>query len=172
MTPPVTKARIATASKRLTNADIAARACREADLPFYAACALLEQESGGRNVYGHDEDGALAGYPGEVNAENYAVFRWLVFDKGQASNGVGPCQITYPGYFTDMEQQGLRPYDAGDNMLYGFRLLKANYARLGQWAGAGAVYNGGPRPNAKALGYGRDFAKKVNQWKTRLEIPS
>jgi hypothetical protein len=170
MTAAVTKVRIATASDYLRNADIAAVACREANLPFYVACALLEKESGGRNIYGHDAGGALSGFPGEVNKDNYAVFKWLVFERGMSSNGVGPAQITYKGYFTDMEKRGLKPYDAHDSMLYGFELLKANYDRAGTWTAAGAVYNGGPRPNYTALAYGRDFAVKVAAWKKRLGI--
>lgn len=170
MTPPVTKARIAIASKHLANAGVAAVACREANLPFFVACALLEKESGGHNVYGHDKGGALAGFPFDVSEDNYLVFEWLVFTKGQTSNGVGPCQITYKGYFREMEEQGLEPWNVHDNMLFGFRLLKANYARHSSWATAGAIYNGGPKPNRAALDYGNDLAKKVGQWKKRLEI--
>jgi len=163
MTAPVTPARVAIAAKSLQNADIAAIACREAGLPFFAACALLEKESGGKNVYGHDKGGALAGFPGVVNAGNFEVFRWLVFDKGQTSNGVGPCQITFKGFFVDMESQGLKPWSPHDNMLYGFRLLKRHYDAGGSWVAAGTAYNG-------ARSYGVDLDRKVTEWKKRLGI--
>lgn len=162
-TPPVTQARITTAGKTLQNAHIAAVACRDAGLPFYVACALLEKESGGRNVFGNDKGGALSGFPDTVNKDNYAVFRWLVIDKGQTSNGVGPCQITYRGFFTDMEKRGLKPYDAHDNMRYGFELLARYEREKGSWAAAGTAYNG-------AAAYGRDLEKKVAEWKQRLGI--
>lgn len=169
--PPVTARRIQIAKDfGLVNADVAAVACREAGIPFFVACALLEKESGGRNVYGHDAGGALSGFPLSVNRHNYAVFRWLVFDKGQTSNGVGPVQITYKGFLTDMEDKGMKPWDAHDNMLYGFRLLKASYDKHSSWATAGAIYNGGPKPNKAALAYGRDLKDKVDQWKRRLGI--
>lgn len=170
MTAPVTKARIGIASKILANADAAAVACREANLPYFAACALLEKESGGHNVYGNDKGGALAGFKFDVDESNYLVFEWLVFVKGQLSNGVGPCQITFKPYFREMEQQGLDPWNPHDNCLFGFRILAANYRATGDWEQAFARYNGGPHPNAAAQAYGKDGAKKLTEWKQRLGI--
>lgn len=171
---PVSAARIKIASEfGLENVDAAARACRKAGLPFAVACALLEQESGGRNVYGHDVGGALAGYPRAVNRDNFAVFRWMVLDRGMTANGVGPCQITYAGtrrangtrdggYFRQMDEQGLRPWVAEDNMQFGFALLRAHYeSGPKSWAAAGTRYNGSPS-------YGADLAAKVAAWKLRL----
>lgn len=152
----------------LKNVAAIAFACREAEVPFAVACALMEQESGGRNVYGHDAGGALSGYPRLVTEENFKVFEWLVFDQGQTSNGVGPAQITYKGYFTQMKTEGLLPWDAHDNMLFGLRILRANFNATNSWEKAGARYNGGPRPNADAQGYGRDLAEKIDQWRKRF----
>ena len=163
MVAPVTKGRIAIAAKTLANADVAAVACRKAGLPFYSACALLEKESGGKNIYGNDKGGVLSGFPGEVNADNFAAFRWEVVERGRTSNGVGPAQITYRGFFVDMAKQGLRPWVPADNMLYGFRLLKAHYDAGGSWIAAGELYNG-------ARTYGIDLSKKVDEWKQRLGI--
>lgn len=170
MTGPVTPKRIATAAKTLENAEAAAVACRKVGLPYFAACALLEQESGGRNVYGHDKGGVFDGLGQiEVTDVNFMLFLTKVF-AGQTSNGVGPCQITYRGYFPQMLERGLNPATPLDNMTFGFELLAANYGRLGSWEKAGAAYNGGPRPNAAALAYGRSLAAKVAAWKTRLGI--
>lgn len=173
---PVTEERIRIAEKfGLQNVGPAALACRNAEppLPFWAACALLQKESGGRNVYGHDAGGALSGFPHQVNRGNWDVFRWLVIDKGQTSNGVGPCQITYAGemkggrrgggYFGIMEERGLRPWIPLDNMIFGFGLLAAHKERLGTWAKAGEAYNG-------SEAYGADLVKKINEWRTRLKI--
>ncbi len=164
--PPVTQRRIDIAKKfGLSNVDTIARACRDAGVPFYVACALFEKESGGRNVYGNDKGGALSGFPGAVNYGSYAVFKWLVFEKGQTSNGVGPAQITYKGFFTDMEKQKLKPYVVYDNMLYGLKLLNSHYLAGGKsWRVAGAKYNG-------ADTYGADLDKKIREWGKRLEIP-
>ena len=136
-------------------------ACRAARLPFFAACALMEKESRGRNVYGNDSGGTFAGAPFGVNKYNWEVFRWLVIVKGERSNGVGPCQLTYKGFFTDMESKGLKPYDVYDNMLYGFRLLRGYKNEHGSWAGAGTAYNGSST-------YGREFADLVEKWRARI----
>lgn len=137
-------------------------ACREARIPFYVGCALMEKESHGRNVYGNDSGGTFAGAPFGVTKYNWEVFRWLVIAKDQRSNGVGPCQLTYKGFFTDMESKGLKPYDPHDNMLYGFRLLKSYKDKHGTWQEAGASYNG-------SASYGRAFAALVEQWKDRIQ---
>lgn len=174
--PPVTQARIDIAKKfGLVNVDEAAVACRAAGLPFYAACALLEKESGGRNVYGHDKGAVLSGFPDEVSEANYRAFSWEAITRGLPSNGVGPCQITYAGgqradgsrdggYFRQMIAAGLKPWVPLDNMTFGFGLLLGHYNAHGHdWAAAGTAYNG-------ASAYGKDLAAKVAAWRTRLGI--
>lgn len=172
MTPgPVTSKRIRTATKYgIANAGAAAVACRRAGIPFFVACALLEKESGGRNIYGHDRGGAFSGAGDtQVTDINFMRFLTLVFG-GQTSNGVGPCQITYKGYFPIMLDRGLNPADPLDNMTFGFELLAANYRTAGTWELAGARYNGGGNPNASARAYGADLQHRITQWKNRLEI--
>lgn len=161
---PVTQKRIDIAKKfGLVNVDDAAIACRKAGLPFYAACALLEKESGGRNVYGHDKGGVLSGFSLDVNVDNFAAFLFEV-NRGQTSNGVGPCQITFKGYFAQMIAKGLSPWVPADNMQFGFGLLLGHYNAHGHdWAAAGTAYNG-------ASAYGNDLAAKVAAWRTRLGI--
>lgn len=164
MTKPVTPKRIKIATQHgIANAEVAAEVCREVGLPFFVACALLEQESMGRNVYGHDAGGAMSGFPDPVNFGNWRVFRWLVIDKGQTSNGVGPCQLTYKGFFLDMEKQGLKPWRVRDNMLYGFRLLKGYHDKNGNWILSGQAYNG-------SRAYGEDLNVKIKEWKRRLGL--
>jgi hypothetical protein len=121
----------------------------------------MEKESRGRNVYGNDAGGTFAGAPFGVTKYNWEVFRWLVVDKGERSNGVGPCQLTYKGFFTDMERQGLKPYDVYDNMLYGFRLLRKYKDEGGSWQNAGTKYNG-------SSAYGKDCAGLVEKWRLRI----
>lgn len=180
MTAPVTKARIAIAAKKLQNAEAAAVACRKAGLPFFAACALLEKESGGRNVYGHDKGGVNTVKGDlEVTRDNFLAFLMKVMN-GATSNGVGPLQITYAGaldhghrdggYFRLMLTEGLMPWIPEDNMLQGFRILAANYKRTGDWTEAAAMYNGGPHPNEVAMAYGRDFKTKLEAWKRAFGI--
>jgi hypothetical protein len=155
----------------LVNVDVIAEVCRIAGVSFPVACALYQQESGGRNVYGHDVGGALSGYPHPVNLHNWRVFKWLVIDHGYQSNGVGPSQITYAGaakngkrdggFFREMEEQGLRPWVVHDNMLFGLQLLKKHYDATGNWVDAGERYNG-------AHQYGLDLAQKIEEWRKRF----
>ncbi len=162
MLEPVTQARIDIATAYgLTNVETIAAVCRDVGIPFFAACALFEKESGGRNVYGNDAGGALSGFPKLVTEDNYAVFEWLVFTKGMWSNGVGPSQLTYKGFLTDMKAKGLRPWDVAENMTYGLTLLWGYRQTTGSWMDAGRLYNG-------ATEYGVDLDAKVKQWRARL----
>jgi hypothetical protein len=132
-------------------------------LPFYAACALMEKESGGRNIYGHDRGGVFTiDGTKPVTRENWLEFRRLVVEQGRTSNGVGPAQITYRGFFPLMEAAGLRPWVPVDNMLFGCRLLRGYFYEGGEsWVYAGRRYNG-------AEAYGVDLARRVSAWRSRL----
>ena len=169
---PVSPTRIQIAKEAgLQNVDTIALTCREARVPFPVACALFQKESGGRNVYGNDRGGTLSGYPYEVTVDNYRVFRWLVVTNGHVSNGVGPVQITYAGalkngrrdggFFKQMEDQDLKPWDVHDNMLFGLQLLRRHYLATGSWRAAGERYNG-------AAAYGEDLLKRISEWQARF----
>jgi len=129
---PVTAEQIEIAkSHGMQNVELIAQCCNETSARFYIALAMLEKETGTcRNVYGHDVGGALSGFPNPVTKDNYEVFKWLVFTKGQRSNGVGPSQLTFKGFFTDMESKGLKPYDMHDNIAYGVKLIQQYYREL------------------------------------------
>lgn len=181
MAKPVTGRRIAIGALRVQNATAAAHACRKAGIPYFVALALLEKESGGRNIYGHDKGGVNT-IKGDmpVTERNFLLFLVRVMN-GETSNGVGPLQITYAGelkkgghrdggYFRQMAEQNLCPWIPEDNMLFGFKILAEHYKATGSWEAAGARYNGGSRPNATALAYGRDLADKASAWKVRLGV--
>jgi hypothetical protein len=146
----------------LVNVDPLADAAVFADVPFHVACALMEKESGGRNVYGNDEGGMLAGYRETVTQENFKPFWYMVEDKGHQSNGVGPAQITSRSLLRLMLDQGLAPWKPYDNMLFGLSLLRKYHREAdGSWADAGTRYNG-------SQAYGEDLAAKIKVWKERL----
>lgn len=149
--------------KGLKNVEIMAQVADEVGLPLYVMFAWMTMESKGANVYGHDSGGMLSGYPYPVNQDNYKAFRYMVINKGFPSNGVGPAQITYRGYFLAMEGEGLKPWDIHDNMFFGARLLKSYKTPLGSWKTAGTKYNG-------KSSYGDEFAKRVTAWKIYLKI--
>lgn len=67
--------------------------------PWWAALACLWMETGeyGANIFGHDAGGACCG-AGEVTEEAFRDF-YAQISAGATSNGVGPLQVTYPGYF-------------------------------------------------------------------------
>lgn len=67
--------------------------------PWWAALACLWMETGeyGANIFGHDAGGAYCG-GGEVTEEKFRDF-YAQIAAGATSNGVGPLQVTYPGYF-------------------------------------------------------------------------
>lgn len=75
------------------------RAADNVGCPWWAALAALWMETGeyGANVFGHDAGGAYCG-GGEVTEEKFRDFYSLI-SNGATSNGVGPLQVTYPGYF-------------------------------------------------------------------------
>lgn len=179
--PPVTPERVDAASRYIANTRPLSIACRQADVTFHLACALIEKESGGRNVYGHDRGGVYSTTPQPpVTALTFAAFLVAVMN-GAISNGVGPCQITYAGgtvnghrdggYFRQMLEEGLAPWSTFDNMLFGLRILGRNLTVAGgDIAAAGAAYNGGSNPSPAAIAYGKDLAAKDAIWRTRLGI--
>lgn len=174
MPEPVTPTRIAIARDfGLENVGPLARACRLERVPFWLACALMEKESGGRNVYGHDPGGVFSRDEHDrVDARNFMQFLTRVMN-GETSNGVGPAQITYAGaargghrdggYFREMAAEGLLPWEPEDNMRKGLRIIGAHKKARGSWAAAGTAYNG-------RASYGADLVKKANEWRARLGV--
>lgn len=143
------------------NTDVIEIAAHDSGLPLGVAVALLEKESRGANIYGHDSGGILKGEP--VTENNFRnIFLPHVLNGG-ISNGVGPCQITYPGYFK--QNQDYRFWDPYDNMMFGFRLMldycngDYSYSSLLR---AGSTYNSG-RPDG-APEYGASFARMSANW--------
>ncbi len=169
MTTPVNPAHAeAAAAFGLKNVKAAVAAAEETGIPFWAACALLQKESGGRNVYGHDSGGTFShDEHASVTAANFFQFLVKVAFQGGRSNGVGPCQITYAGnqggYFREMADEGLRPWVPRDNMVKGFRIILAHKKAKGTWRAAGTAYNGRDT-------YGADFVAKCNEWRRRFNL--
>lgn len=151
----------------LVNCKAIILAANKVGLPLPQACALMSMESSGQNIYGHDGGGAMS-VPGKnilVTEANYRTFRHLVIDLHHTSNGVGPSQITWSGYFPDMESKGLHPWLPYDNMRYGFGILKGNHDHMGSWQNAAARYNGsGPA----AVTYGRLYMDRLAMWEHLL----
>ena len=168
----------------LANADLIVQAASATGLPLAVLAAMVQKESGGQNVYGHDAGGVFSTLYGSVTVDgvtygkganipvtqsNFAEFRRQVIDNGKASNGVGPCQITYWGFFA--QNPTYEFWDALQNLKFGADLIKSYLAgdtSDASISAAGARYNGGTNPGAKALTYGADLLTKTKAWRARL----
>lgn len=170
---------------RLDNAPAILAAASRAGVDLALACALIEQESAGKNVYGHDSGGTYSTRDAEVVLDgvtyprgsdvpvteaNYARFTALVAS-GAKSNGVGPAQITYRGYFPDAERRGLRLWVPEDNLTFGLQILARHLSAGRSIAEAGTLYNRG-NLTAGVTAYGRDLAAKTDRWRALLATPT
>lgn len=166
---PIAKSATKQTLPGLQNADAVVAAAEKVGLPLYIAAALVEQESGGANVYGGDVGGFYAQTPRKkVTKENYAVFYNAVVNRRVTSNGVGPTQITYRTFHPDAKRKGLDLSDPYDNCVYGFTLFKSQLAAQGgSIAKAGTLYNAGNLRHG-INSYGYSLAKKAKAWKSRL----
>src|SRR4051794_35266680 len=77
---------------------------RRAGLDLAVACALVEQESGGRNIFGCDH-GDVGGQPPYCNQE-VTQERVQALIASPYSNGVGLTQLTYYAYVDEAEKLG------------------------------------------------------------------
>jgi hypothetical protein len=131
-------------------------------IPLSYALALVEKESGGRNIFGHDPVRNPAQKGGRVTAKNYAAYK-RARKAGMGMQGVGHTQLTWYEFQDQADRLGgaWKPYP---NMVVGFRHLKTLVNAHGKEHGA-AAYNGtGPAADA----YGKDFVKKQEAWHRRI----
>mgnify|MGYP006143641581 CR=1 FL=1 len=149
----------------IKNAELVAEAATIAKIPFSVACALVSKESyGGENLWGNDEGGVFAELPREMTVTKgaFEVFEYKVVTLKETSNGVGPTQITWRGFFPDAREKGLKLWKPLDNMIYGFGLLHLyRYEQQLTWEEAGTRYNG-------AKSYGEDFVEQNALWRKRF----
>ena len=167
----------------LVNADLIVQAASATGVPLAIAAAMIQKETGGKNIYGHDAGGVYSTLTGPVvvggivyekgadipvTSLNFVEFLRLV-TAGAKSNGVGPAQITYAGYFKQAPDYPF--WDALANIRFGLTIL-ADYLdddfSDSSISSAGARYNGGTNPGAKALAYGADLLTKTNAWRAKL----
>jgi len=159
----------------LANADLIVQAASTTGLPLAILAAMIEKESGGKNIYGHDAGGvfSVAGQNVEVTQANFTEFRRRVVDGGEKSNGVGPSQVTYRGYWTAYPDYPF--WEPLANLKFGATLLMdlldgdTSDASI---SSAGAHYNGGTNPGEKAVAYGADLLAKTITWRARLAVAS
>jgi hypothetical protein len=135
------------------------KAARDADLPVSLACALCEQESGFKNIFGHDRT-IFAG-AGKVTRAKYRAYK---SERGHSRmQGVGPVQLTWWEYQDAADALGgcWKPYY---NMLVGFKALASNIRAHGHHDGI-RRYNGS---GSAAERYANSVTALQRKWHARL----
>ena len=134
------------------------------------ACALVEQESGAKNLMGCDWGAEWTNEPPYCHvrvtrARVEALIRNVNVGGGQ--NGIGLTQLTSLDYVLKAQSLG-GAWKPRYQMRVGFALLLENIELLGFQAGA-AAYNAG-RGNWRAVynTYGREVVQKQQKWQRRL----
>jgi Putative peptidoglycan binding domain len=139
------------------------RQCQQTRLPYHYACAMLDKESsGGQNVFGHNPVRPPQIVGGPVRRFRYLRYKRLR-QRGHGAQGVGPCQLTRPGFQDRADALG-GCHSPEVNMRVGFSILRALIRTYGLELGA-ARYNGG---GLESMEYGRDFAERAHRWRLVL----
>lgn len=136
-----------------------------AGLPLALACALVEQESGGRNIFGcdHGDVGDRPPYCRQPCTEA----RVDALRASPHMNGVGLTQLTWWTFVEEAESMG-GAHLPKFQCRVGFRLLKGYLDRYPYLEALGA-YNAGEANRRSVLGtYAAQVAEKREAWDRRL----
>ena len=138
------------------------------------AAALLEQESGGKNVFGCDWGNRWTTDPPYCNVEvtrervKALIANFHQPPPGVGENGVGVTQLTTMALVEEAEGMG-GAHLVRHQMRVGFRYLNNLIARFG-WPEGAAAYNAGPGNLHSVMGtYGAAMARREREWAARLE---
>jgi hypothetical protein len=152
------------AARRIVHPAAVVELAAAADLELAAAAVLLEKESGGgRNLWGHDgvDTGGFYRKGAPVTREAYEA--WKPHRGRLGSQGVGPCQLTWPGFQDRADARG-GCWDWRVNVAVGFEIL-ADLIRAHGIRGGFRRYNGsGPAADRYAV----DALARLERWRARL----
>jgi soluble lytic murein transglycosylase-like protein len=149
--------------------EVIIREAERAGIKLPLACALIEQESGGRNIFGCDHGPANTWTPPYCNVPvTWERVQLLLqhIDEGGGSSGVGLSQITYPPLIREAEALGgahLPRYQ----LRVGFRVLR-DYLDTYPLRKAIGAYNGGP--SNPQYDYADEVLAKRDEWRERLGL--
>jgi hypothetical protein len=166
ITPPKPKhIRAAIIARRagIRNALMVVQEAQKADIPVSLALAIVEQESGGRNVFGHDPTSSV---PAAWKGGSVTEARYLQYKRDRAAKGmqgVGPMQLTWWEYQDRADLMG-GCWIPRNNIRVGLQILRANIAKHGRFAGI-AAYNG---TGVAAEHYARSVEARSSVWSRRL----
>lgn len=132
-------------------------------LGYALGLALIEQETGFRNVFGHDP--TIFSGAGEVTRDKYFAYKAKRGARGTGGmQGVGPAQLTWWEYQDRADLRG-GCWQPEHNIAVGFDVLAAAVKTHGERKGL-AVYNGGSRnPN---FAYADQVLARKRKWVGRL----
>jgi hypothetical protein len=138
---------------------------KRAGLQLALACALVEQESSFRNVFGHDavKNPTPKGSP--VTKERYLRYRGFR-DRGLGAQGVGVTQLTFPPFQDQADALG-GCWKVRNQLRVGYRVLADNIAAHGVRGGL-ATYNAGNPTSAVGLKYAAQVLTRRRRWKQVL----
>ncbi len=139
-----------------------------AGIPITLACALVEQESGGRNIFGCDWGSRWIRTPPYCNVwvTEARVQKLLAnIANGGGQNGVGLTQLTAVSFVKDAEAMG-GAHKPRYQCRVGFDLLKNLTMNMGERRGIGA-YNGGP--GNPIMSYADSVLSKRDEWRRRFQ---
>lgn len=132
---------------------------RRAGIPISLGFALVEQESGFKNVFGHDPTIYVGA--GTVTKSKYLDYKRK---RGHTHmQGVGPCQLTWWATQDAADKAG-GCWKPAVNIRVAFKILAGNIRREGRHDGIKA-YNGS---GAAAERYARQVEEKQKRWHSLL----
>jgi hypothetical protein len=138
---------------------------RRAGLPVSLGFALVEQESGFANTFGHDPT-IFAG-AGTVTKAKYLAYKAKRGANGRGGmQGVGPCQLTFYTYQDRADKLG-GCWVARHNIHVAFTDLAAMVAKHGESKGL-AVYNAGEAGWRNGREYAHSVQQRQAKWHGRL----
>jgi hypothetical protein len=144
-------------------AEIIVEMARKWHLPISLGFALCEQETGFRNVFGHDPTKSIPdswkGSP--VTTEKYKRYRSNRSRFGM--QGVGVCQLTWWETQDVADRQG-GCQRSGPNISVGFQTLAARVRAFGYVKGIERYNGSGPA----AVAYSRTVRARADKWHRRL----
>jgi len=134
---------------------------RRADIPVSLGFAVVEQESGFENVFGHDPTIFIGA--GKVTKAKYLDYKHARGTPGRRMQGVGPCQLTW-WTFQDRADELGGCWIAKHNIRVGFQHLGDLLRQHGSMRDALAVYNAGNTQSPQGRRYAEQVLKRQRRW--------
>ena len=138
---------------------------KRAGLPLPLACALVEQESSFRNVFGHDAVRNPIPKGSRVTKASYERYRDFR-DQGLGAQGVGVTQLTFPPFQDQADDLG-GCWKVRNQLRVGYQALADSIGRHGVRGGL-AAYNAGVATSPAGLAYAAKVLERERRWKKTL----